>query len=65
MGFVGARIEVTPCPGMRLAVGDHIGTAHGVGRVAGIERYKVVGVEVELYRIDLPPCPPPRSGDRI
>jgi CarD family transcriptional regulator len=53
-GFVGARIEVAPYLVCAFKVGECVRTAQGVGRISGIERREIKGVQVELLVIQLP-----------
>jgi CarD family transcriptional regulator len=54
VGFIGTRIEVAPHPIFAYRVGECVRTAKGVGRISGIERHEIKGVQVELLVIQLP-----------
>jgi RNA polymerase-interacting CarD/CdnL/TRCF family regulator len=38
---------------MKFRIGEQVGTSHGPGRIAGIERREINGDKVELYAVDL------------
>jgi CarD family transcriptional regulator len=52
--FIGVRIEVASHSVFPYQMGECVRTAQGIGRISGIERYEVKGVQVELLAIQLP-----------